>query len=372
MVLGGVAAVTLGGTQLAFGAGSNSSTPSVLVSIVPCRLMDTRPGPDQIGPRSHPLEADSTYTTAVWGVNGDCTIPESATAVAANVTAVNGTERSFLTLFPADAAERPLASNLNWEAGMSATPNKVDVKLSAGDGELSMYNLAGTVDVVIDVVGYYQPAPNGGGPKGDKGDAGTNGSTGATGATGDKGDKGDPGATGPQGPQGPKGDKGDDGAPGQDGAQGAPGNDGAQGPQGEPGPQGPAGNDGAQGPQGEPGPQGPAGNDGAQGPQGEPGPQGPAGNDGADGADGVSGYEVVAGDSALIDNSNSSETMTVGCPDGKVVVGGGHSATNPGVIHMNSSGPAADGSSWTVVVERPLFGGGSTTVTPYAICVTAL
>ena len=124
----------------------------VFVSIVPCRLLDTR-GPANIGPRSSPLGAGDIYIQAVTGTNGECTIPAQATGVAMNVTTVNGTADSYLTLWPADAA-RPLASNLNWKAGDGATPNKVDVKLSA-DGRISMFNNAGTVDVIGDVVGYY-------------------------------------------------------------------------------------------------------------------------------------------------------------------------------------------------------------------------
>jgi hypothetical protein len=73
-----------------------------------------------------------------------------------NVTVVNATASSFLTVWPSDEG-RPLASSLNWVAGAPATPNKVDVKLSA-DGKISLFNLAGTVDVLADVVGYYSPA----------------------------------------------------------------------------------------------------------------------------------------------------------------------------------------------------------------------
>jgi hypothetical protein len=70
-----------------------------------------------------------------------------------NVTTVNATATSFLTIWPADAAQ-PLASNLNWVAGSPPTPNKVDVKLSA-DGRIKLFNNGGTVDVLADIVGYY-------------------------------------------------------------------------------------------------------------------------------------------------------------------------------------------------------------------------
>ena len=124
----------------------------VFVPIVPCRLLDTR-GPNHIGPRSSPLGPGDTYNQAVTGSNGECVIPAQAVAVALNVTTVNGSADSFLTLWPADAS-RPLASNLNWRANDGATPNKVDVKLGA-DGRINIYNNAGSIDVIGDIVGYY-------------------------------------------------------------------------------------------------------------------------------------------------------------------------------------------------------------------------
>ena len=142
MVLGGIVAASIGATSVAFGSGGGTSTPSVLVTMVPCRLMDTRPAPDNVGPRATPLAANSTYTADAWGTNGNCTIPASATAISANVTAVNGTSDSFLTLFPADV-DRPLSSNLNWVPGAAPVPNKVDVKLSSS-GKVSIYNWPAT------------------------------------------------------------------------------------------------------------------------------------------------------------------------------------------------------------------------------------
>lgn len=125
---------------------------AAFVPITPCRLLDTRPS-TLVGPRSTPLGNGETYTQAVAGANGNCIIPTDATAIAMNVTTVNGTAGSFLTVWPADAA-KPLASNLNWVAGSPATPNKVDVKLSA-EGKINIFNLSGNVDVLADIVGFY-------------------------------------------------------------------------------------------------------------------------------------------------------------------------------------------------------------------------
>jgi hypothetical protein len=51
----------------------------------------------------------------------------------------------------------PVASTNNWVAGAPPTPNKVDVNLSA-TGSISAFNNVGTVNLVIDVVGYYEPS----------------------------------------------------------------------------------------------------------------------------------------------------------------------------------------------------------------------
>jgi hypothetical protein len=147
-----------------------TSTPSSFVPIPPCRLFDTRPGADNIGPRNTPLGPADTHTQQVTGNNGNCTsIPATATAVALNVTTTDGSAASFLTVYPADLATRPTASNLNWTPGAPPTPNKVDVQLSP-TGQLNFYNHTGTINIITDIVGYYQPTTAG--PAGATGPAG--------------------------------------------------------------------------------------------------------------------------------------------------------------------------------------------------------
>ena len=142
---------SLAGAELTSGAGE--SEPSAFVSIDPCRLLDTRPA-TKIGPIST-LGGSTTRTATVRGTNGQCFVPATATAVSMNVTAVDGTASSFLTVWPSDAASRPGTSNLNWVPGAPPTPNKVDVALSA-DGKVSLFNRFGTVNVIADIVGYYE------------------------------------------------------------------------------------------------------------------------------------------------------------------------------------------------------------------------
>lgn len=135
---------------------AGSAPESSFVPVTPCRLFDTRPAPDNVGPRNTPLGASETHVQQVTGTNGQCDIPLGATAVAINATAVGATAPSFVTFFPSDATQ-PVASNLNVGPGQPATPNKVDVKLSL-DGKVSVYNAFGQVDLIADVTGYYTDA----------------------------------------------------------------------------------------------------------------------------------------------------------------------------------------------------------------------
>ncbi len=104
------------------------------------------------------MGAGDVFEVTVHGSNGDCTgplaIPTDAVAVALNVTAVNATATSNIRVYPANLTEVPTLSNLNVTAGAPPTPNKVDVQLSP-DGKIRVYNFRGTVNIFIDVVGYY-------------------------------------------------------------------------------------------------------------------------------------------------------------------------------------------------------------------------
>jgi hypothetical protein len=120
----------------------------------PCRLVDTRSGADNVGPRDSPLGKAETYTVSAFGAHGECDLPNTLTGLSLNVTAIGATRDTFLTLYP-DGASRPLASNLNPAARSAPTPNAVTVDVSAG-GKFDVYNHNGSVDVIIDVAGYYE------------------------------------------------------------------------------------------------------------------------------------------------------------------------------------------------------------------------
>ncbi len=211
---GAVTALFLVSGGLLTASAASSPKASSLVPITPCRLFDTRTGSDNVGGRFRPLEPAETYVVPVWEQHGNCTIPIGATGVSLSVTVVNPTAASYLTVFPPDAP-RPLASNLNWVGGQAPTPNAVTATLSS-DGRLALFNFDGFVDVLVDIVGYYELSTGTGpqGPPGPRGD---------TGLQGVKGDTGLQGVQGIQGIPGPKGDTGSQGIQGIQGVQGPPG-----------------------------------------------------------------------------------------------------------------------------------------------------
>ena len=84
-------------------------------------------------------------------------IPSNSTAVVLNVTEVAGTVSSLLTVYPFGTG-LPRASNLNFAAG-KVIANLVTVTLGQG-GAIDIYNAAGTVNVLADVEGYFEPAPS--------------------------------------------------------------------------------------------------------------------------------------------------------------------------------------------------------------------
>jgi hypothetical protein len=153
--IGAAVAVSLGAGGMGIvNATISSGSKAVYVPIAPCRLADTRPAPDTVGPKNTPIGAGQTHTFTVRGSNGNCSIPEGATAVVANVTAVGPTARSFMTIWPADQPQ-PNASSLNYSAGQAPFPNAVTVTLS-GDGKINVANKNGSVNVIVDIAGYYE------------------------------------------------------------------------------------------------------------------------------------------------------------------------------------------------------------------------
>jgi len=153
-----VIGLTAGGLGVAQATSPSSAV--ALVPIQPCRVTDTRPELN-VGDRSTPLDGGQTMTVSVrssvsnpkGGGACDGIVPLEATAVSLNVTAVGASAETFLTVWPT-GNDRPNASSLNPAPGSPPTPNAVVTGLSAS-GEFNIFNLAGSLHLVIDVNGYY-------------------------------------------------------------------------------------------------------------------------------------------------------------------------------------------------------------------------
>jgi hypothetical protein len=126
--------------------------PSDFVGITPVRVLDTRGAGQTIGiPAPAKLGANQTLDVRVAG--GLTGIPANATSVAINVTIDDdATLKSFLTVWP-KGAPRPLASTNNAEPGF-ISPVSALMKVGT-DGMISVFNQQGSVNVIIDVTGYF-------------------------------------------------------------------------------------------------------------------------------------------------------------------------------------------------------------------------
>ncbi len=122
---------------------------SVFHAVTPTRILDTR---STLGGHNSPLGAGATLDLQVTGTSA---VPAGATAVAFNLTAVGPTAGSFLTVYP-QGTTRPTVSSINVTAGQTLA-NFGTVKL-AGNGQVTIFNSAGSVNVILDVAGYYAPS----------------------------------------------------------------------------------------------------------------------------------------------------------------------------------------------------------------------
>ena len=120
-------------------------------TVTPCRVLDTRNAIDPNGFGGPALVASSTR---VWNLAGQCGISTGAQAVSANVTVVGPAAPGFLTFYPAGGS-LPLAATINYSTNQVRANNTV-LALGANGGVACAAVLGGgTVDVVVDVTGYF-------------------------------------------------------------------------------------------------------------------------------------------------------------------------------------------------------------------------
>lgn len=117
--------------------------------LTPARVLDTRSGTGR-GGAAGPVSGGTTIDVGVTGVGG---VPASGvSAVALNVTVDQPTSSGYLTTWPT-GEPMPTASTHNFVPGLTAA-NLVLAKVGA-NGQVSMFNSAGSTHLVADVVGYF-------------------------------------------------------------------------------------------------------------------------------------------------------------------------------------------------------------------------
>lgn len=181
--VGAAVAVTLGAGGLITVRADSAA--SVFVAVTPTRLLDTRIDVGLVDAfvSGTGRVLDVTGTVPVVLPSGSAgtgaPIPDGATAIVANVTAVFPTSAGFVAVRPGNATGTPTTSSINFTSSGTVSPNSVTVELAAaGTVELFFQGaVAGaTTDLLVDIVGYYVAGGGGTpGPKGDPGDPGPQG-----------------------------------------------------------------------------------------------------------------------------------------------------------------------------------------------------
>jgi hypothetical protein len=114
----------------------------------PCRLIDTR---NAVGTNGGPALSTGTRD---FQVRGNCGVPFGARAISVNVTIVNASASSWLTLWPSGAT-KPFVSTINFDPASGALANGAILGVSANANDLSIANAVGSVNVILDVTGYF-------------------------------------------------------------------------------------------------------------------------------------------------------------------------------------------------------------------------
>ncbi|HEV2638438.1 MAG TPA: LamG-like jellyroll fold domain-containing protein [Actinocrinis sp.] len=116
------------------------------------RVLDSR---SDIGGLNGNMAADSTFTLQVTGSNG---VPSNATAVAINITAINGTGSGFLAAYSAALTSVPTMTTLTYNGSAGVASLAGDVAIDPANGSITIANqgaAGGTTGVIGDITGYF-------------------------------------------------------------------------------------------------------------------------------------------------------------------------------------------------------------------------
>ena len=118
-------------------------------TLTPCRIVDTR---NAAGPYGGPALAAGT--ARAFAIAGQCGVPADAGAVALNVTVTNPTSPGSLTVYPGTGLV-PGTGTVFFAAGRTRA-NNTTIGLVGGAVTVADRQATGTVDLIVDVSGYYR------------------------------------------------------------------------------------------------------------------------------------------------------------------------------------------------------------------------
>jgi hypothetical protein len=128
-------------------------------ALTPARICNTQNGNPsdggQPGCTKALVPAGGILNIDVAGIDGvPIEIGGQPVAVVVNVTAVNATKATFITIYPGpNNSSRPNASDLNVSSNLPV-PNLVVVEIGP-DGTINLFNALGSTNLIVDVLGYY-------------------------------------------------------------------------------------------------------------------------------------------------------------------------------------------------------------------------
>jgi Tol biopolymer transport system component len=123
--------------------------PTAFFTVAPCRLLDTRLASGDGGGPLITAGYDRNFA-----VGGRCGIPPGAKAVSVNLTVTEATAPGHLKLFAGGAA--PSASSINYVPAQTRANNVVAYLGSGGGLTIRCEQMAGTVQAIVDVNGYFE------------------------------------------------------------------------------------------------------------------------------------------------------------------------------------------------------------------------